>query len=46
MRDQTNAMYNPAMPPYVKHDEGTRLVAEYIKFWCPSTTSDGLMNEG
>jgi hypothetical protein len=36
-RNLTDAMYNPAMPPYVNHDEGTRLVVEYIeKFWCPS----------
>jgi hypothetical protein len=28
-------MYNPEMPPYVSHEEGTRLVIEYIeKFWC------------
>lgn len=25
------------MPPYVSHEEGTRLVVEYIeKFWCPT----------
>ena len=36
-RDLTDAIYNPAMPPYVNHDEGTRLVVEYIeKFWCPT----------
>ena len=40
VRDLTDTMYNPAMSPYVSHDEGTRLVVEYIeKFWCPSTTS-------
>nr|MDO8087439.1 isochorismatase family protein [Candidatus Sigynarchaeum springense] len=39
-RDLTDAMYNPAMPPYVSHDEGTRLVIEYIeKFLCPTVTS-------
>lgn len=44
IRDLTDAMYNPAMPPYVSHDEGTRLVVGYIeKFWCPSTTSEDLM---
>ena len=38
------AMYNPAMPLYVSHDEGTRLVVEYIeKFWCPSVASEDLM---
>ena len=39
-RDLTDAMYNPAMPPYVNHDEGTRLVVEYIeRFWCPTVLS-------
>jgi len=36
-------MYDPATPPYVGHDEGTRLVIEFIeKFWCPTITSDQL----
>jgi nicotinamidase-related amidase len=40
VRDLTDTMYNPAMPPYVSHAEGTRLVIEYIeKFWCPSILS-------
>lgn len=40
VRDLTDTMYNPAMPPYVSHTEGTRLVVEYIeKFWCPSILS-------
>lgn len=26
VHDLTDTMYNPAMPPYVNHDEGTRLV--------------------
>ncbi len=40
VRDLTDAMYNPARPPYVNHDEGTRLVIEYIeKFMCPTITS-------
>lgn len=44
IRDLTDTMYNPAMPPYVSHDEGTRLVIEYIeKFWCPSITSADLL---
>ena len=38
--DLTDTMYNPAMRPYVSHDEGTRLVVEYIeKFWAPSVDS-------
>jgi hypothetical protein len=37
IRDLTDALYNPARPPYVSHEEGTRLVVEYIeKFWCPT----------
>lgn len=41
VRDLTDAMYNPARPPYVSHEEGTRLVVEYIeKFWCPTLLSD------
>jgi hypothetical protein len=44
VRDLTDTMYNPAMPPYVNHDEGTRLVVEFIeKFWCPSITSADLL---
>ena len=36
-RNLTDTMYNPAMPPYVSHDDGTRLVIDYIeKFWCPT----------
>ena len=43
VRDLTDSMYNPMRPPYVSHDEGTRLVVEHIeKHWCPTTTSDEL----
>jgi nicotinamidase-related amidase len=43
VRDLTDTMYNPALRPYVAHEEGTRLVVEYIeKFWCPTLTSDEL----
>jgi nicotinamidase-related amidase len=43
VRDLTDTMYNPAMPPYVSHDEGTRLVVAYIeKFWCPSILSQDI----
>jgi len=45
--DLTDAMYNPAKPPYVSHEEGTRLIIEYIeKFWCPTTTSEDLIESG
>lgn len=44
IRDLTDAMYNPLRPPYVSHDEGTRLVTEYIeKFWCPTVASEELL---
>jgi nicotinamidase-related amidase len=44
-RDLTDTMYNPEMRPYVSHDEGTRLVVEFIeKFWCPSLLSSDLRN--
>jgi nicotinamidase-related amidase len=47
VRDLTDTMYNPARPPYVSHDEGTRLVVEYIeKFWCPSIDSEELIGGG
>ncbi len=46
VRDLTDTMYNPARPPYVSHDEGTRLVIEYIeKFWCPTITSGDLVRK-
>jgi hypothetical protein len=44
IRDVTDALYNPAKPPYVSHEEGTRLVVEYIeKFWCPTVLSEELL---
>lgn len=40
LREFTDALYNPAMRPYVSHDEGTRLVIAYIeKFWCPTAAN-------
>ena len=43
VRDLTDGIYDPLMPPYVSHDEGTRLVVGYIeKFWCPTLLSDNL----
>jgi hypothetical protein len=44
VRDLTDTMYNPAMPPYVPHDTGTDLVVEHIeKYWCPSVLSEELL---
>jgi hypothetical protein len=41
IRDLTDTMYNPARRPYVSHDAGTALVVDFIeKFWCPTVTSD------
>ncbi len=43
-RDLTDCMYNPAMAPYVGHDEGTALVISYIEtFWCPTVSSEDLI---
>ena len=44
VRDLTDAMYNPADPPYVSHDKGTELMIEYIeKYWCPSIPSNCIL---
>lgn len=43
-RDLTDTMYNPAMRPFVSHDQGTELVVEHIeKHWCPSLLSSDLV---
>jgi type 1 glutamine amidotransferase/nicotinamidase-related amidase len=45
VRDLTDTMYNPKSKPYVSHDEGTELVVRHIeKYWCPSLTSQDLLN--
>ncbi len=44
IRDLTDAMYDPARPPYVSHEDGVRLIVEYIeKFWCPTVTSTEIL---
>jgi nicotinamidase-related amidase len=44
VRDLTDTMYNPKMPPMVSHFEGTRLIIEHIeKYVCPTITSDQLL---
>ncbi|HQL95121.1 MAG TPA: isochorismatase family protein [Candidatus Hydrogenedentes bacterium] len=46
VRDLTDTMYNPAMPPKVPHDEGTELVVRHIEaYWCPSVTSGEIVPE-
>lgn len=45
IRDLTDAMYNPAMAPFVTHDEGTELVVQHIeKYWCPTVLSGDVLN--
>ena len=44
MRDLTDTMYNPKMPPQVSHFEGTRLVIEHVeKYVCPTITSNQII---
>lgn len=44
VRDLTDTMYNPAMPPQVPHDEGTELVVQHIeKYLCPSVLAPDLL---
>ncbi|QDU19233.1 isochorismatase family protein [Urbifossiella limnaea] len=44
VRDLTDTMYNPKMPPMVSHFEGTRLIVAHVeKFVCPTITSDQLL---
>ena len=44
MRDMTDSMYNPKMPPFVNHFSGTDLIIEHIeKHICPTITSDQLI---
>lgn len=40
VRDLTDTMYSPKLPPHVPHDEGTELVIRHIeRYWCPSVLS-------
>jgi len=44
MRDLTDTMYNPAMPPMVTHFQGTDLIVKHVeKYVCPSVTSDQIL---
>lgn len=44
IRDLTDAMYNPAKPPFVSHVRGTEMVIEHIeKYWAPTVTSNELV---
>ncbi|NND07733.1 MAG: isochorismatase family protein [Saprospiraceae bacterium] len=45
VRDLTDTMYNPKMPPQVSHSEGTALVIQHVeKYWCPTITSNQVLN--
>lgn len=47
VRDLTDSLYNPAMPPVVTHDRGTDLVVDHIeKYWCPSVSSADVISPG
>ena len=44
VRDLTDTMYNPAMPPKVSHFQGTDLIVEHVeKFVCPTISSDQVL---
>lgn len=44
MRDMTDTMYNPKMPPMVSHFQGTELIIAHIeKFVCPTITSNQII---
>ncbi len=46
MRDMTDSLYNPAMPPYVSHYRGTEMVIEHIeKYWCPTILSTDFLDK-
>jgi len=41
VRDLTDTMYNPAMPPKVSHFQGTDLIIDHVeKFVCPTISSE------
>jgi nicotinamidase-related amidase len=44
IRDLTDSMYNPEMPPYVSHAEGTQKIISHIEtHWCPSILSEDFL---
>ena len=44
MRDLTDSMYNPAMPPKVDHFKGTALFIDHVeKYICPTVTSEQIL---
>ena len=46
VRDLTDTMYNPRMPPFVAHEKGTDLVVEHVeKYWCPTVLSSDVLGD-
>ena len=46
VRDLTDVMYNPEMPPFVSHHAGTDLMIEHIeKYICPTVESTDLTGQ-
>ena len=44
MRDMTDTMYNPKMPPFVNHFRGTDLIIDHVETYvCPTITSNQLL---
>jgi len=45
VRDLTDALYDPARPPFVSHFTGTDLVVEHVeRHWCPTLVSGDLLD--
>ena len=46
VRDLTDTMYNPKMPPFVSHFAGTDLIVRHIeKYVCPTISSEELLGK-
>lgn len=46
VRDLTDTMYNPKMPPFVSHFAGTDLIVRHIeKYVCPTISSEDIVGE-
>lgn len=44
VRDLTDTMYNPKMPPFVSHFSGTDLIVEHIeRYVCPTISSEQVL---
>jgi hypothetical protein len=45
VRDLTDVMYDPEMPPFVSHDKAIELVIQHIeRYLCPSISSRDLLS--